>query len=478
MVKFPMIIQGGMGVAVSDYRLANAVCKTGNMGVISGTGLDAVLSRRLQYGDPSGDLRAAFDAFPLQEMAKRVWDKYFRPERDATKPLLSKPMPSIKPTAAWFELTIVANFVEVWLAKRDHHAPVGINLLEKIQIPHLASLFGAMLAGVDFVLMGAGIPRQIPAALDSLSRLDSTNYRLDVEGALPGETFNHTFDPKSIADWGLTEIKRPKFLAIVSSNVLATQMVKRNVPPVDGLIIEFPSAGGHNAPPRGAMQLDENNEPIYGLKDEVDLAGIAALGVPFWLAGSYGHPDKLNEALAAGATGIQVGTAFAFCDESGIDQALKEKIIGEVVSGELTVQTNATASPTGFPFKVARVKDSLSEISTYKERNRICDLGYLRTSYRQEDGNVGYRCPSEPIEDYLKKGGDEADTKGRMCVCNGLFGTIGMPQVRKDGFVEPSLVTAGDDLVKIQEFLPPGATHYTAKHVIDVLTSKLKVSVS
>jgi nitronate monooxygenase len=142
------------------------------------------------------------------------------------------------------------------------------------------------------------------------------------------------------------------------------------------------------------------------------------------------------------------------------------------------VQTNATASPTGFPFKVARLKGSLSELSTYKERNRICDLGYLRTSYRQEDGKVGYRCPSEPVEDYLKKGGTEADTVGRMCVCNGLFGTIGMPQVRKDGFVEPSLVTAGDDLVKINEFLPKGATHYTAKHVIEVLTSKLKVGVS
>lgn len=478
MANLPMIIQGGMGVAVSNYCLANAVCKTGNMGVISGTGLDAVLSRRLQYGDPTGELRAAFEAFPLQEMATRVWDKYFRPERDETKPLLSKPMPSIKPTAAWFELTIVANFVEVWLAKRDHHTPVGINLLEKIQIPHLASLFGAMLAGVDFVLMGAGIPRQIPAALDSLSRLDSTDYRLDVEGALPGETFHHTFDPKSIADWGLTEIKRPKFLAIVSSNVLATQMVKRNVPPVDGLIIEFPSAGGHNAPPRGQMQLDENNEPIYGAKDEVDLAGIAALGVPFWLAGAYGHPDMLNEALAAGATGIQVGTAFAFCDESGVESSLKAKIIEEVIAGNLTVQTNATASPTGFPFKVARINGTLSEISTYKERSRICDLGYLRTSYRQEDGNVGYRCPSEPIEDYLKKGGNIEETNGRMCVCNGLFGTIGMPQVRKDGFVEPTLVTAGDDLIKIDQFLPEGQNHYSAGDVINVLTSKLKVGVS
>jgi nitronate monooxygenase len=56
------------------------------------------------------------------------------------------------------EPCIVANFVEVWLAKRGHSNPVGINYLEKIQPPHLVSIYGAMLAGVDRVVMGAGIP--------------------------------------------------------------------------------------------------------------------------------------------------------------------------------------------------------------------------------------------------------------------------------------------------------------------------------
>jgi NAD(P)H-dependent flavin oxidoreductase YrpB (nitropropane dioxygenase family) len=46
---------------------------------------------------------------------------------------------------------------------------VGINLLEKVQMPTLASLYGAMLAGVDVVLMGAGIPTQIAGILDKLS---------------------------------------------------------------------------------------------------------------------------------------------------------------------------------------------------------------------------------------------------------------------------------------------------------------------
>jgi len=74
---FPQIIQGGMGVAVSSWRLANAVSQCGQLGVISGTGLDTVLARRLQAGDPDGQMRFAIDHFPIREMAERIWDRYY-----------------------------------------------------------------------------------------------------------------------------------------------------------------------------------------------------------------------------------------------------------------------------------------------------------------------------------------------------------------------------------------------------------------
>src|SRR4051794_25688325 len=53
----PRIIQGGMGVAVSGWRLAREVSRLGQLGVVSGTALAVVLSRRLQLGDPGGELR-------------------------------------------------------------------------------------------------------------------------------------------------------------------------------------------------------------------------------------------------------------------------------------------------------------------------------------------------------------------------------------------------------------------------------------
>ena len=62
-------------------------------------------------------------------------------------------------------------------------------------------------------------------------------------------------------------------------------------------------------------------------------------------------------------------------------------------------------------------------------RCRVCDLGYLRHPYRKEDGTLGYRCPAEPVANYIRKGGQEQDAQGRKCVCNGLLATIGLGQV-------------------------------------------------
>ena len=73
----PVIIQGGMGVAISGWRLTRTVSKLGQLGVVSGTALDVILARRLQAGDPGGHMRRALDAFPFPEMADRVRERYF-----------------------------------------------------------------------------------------------------------------------------------------------------------------------------------------------------------------------------------------------------------------------------------------------------------------------------------------------------------------------------------------------------------------
>ena len=180
----PKIIQGGMGVGVSSWRLAKAVSKLGQLGVVSGTALDSVWVRRLQQGDLGENFRRAIKSFPVPEMAKRVFQKYYSSADQSPNKSFKRPsMLTAKPTTRLQELLIVTNFVEVFLAKEEHAGIVGINYLEKIQMATLPSLYGAMLAGVDYVLMGAGIPREIPGVLDQLSRHEKVELKLQVEGA-------------------------------------------------------------------------------------------------------------------------------------------------------------------------------------------------------------------------------------------------------------------------------------------------------
>ncbi len=467
----PTIIQGGMGVAVSGWALAKAVSTLGHLGVVSGTALAVVLARRLQLGDHDGSLRHALKHFPFPEMAEKVLKEYFIPggksKYQSFKPI---PMPTLKPRPSLVELTVVSNFVEVFLAKQDHSGKVGINYLEKIQLPTLPSIFGAMLAGVDYILMGAGIPRSIPGVLDRLSRGEPVQLRTDVVGAEQNEEYYTSFDPQKFC--GTTpQLKRPLFLAIVASATLAMSLAKKANGQVDGFIVEGPTAGGHNAPPRGNFQLNAIGEPIYGPRDVVELDKIKALGLPFWLAGSYGRPGKLAEAISLGASGIQVGTAFAFCEESGIAPEIKNQAIRMSREGKIKVFTDPLASPTGFPFKVAQLENTLSEVEQYNSRKRICDLGYLRHLYRKNDGTVGYRCPAEPIDSFLRKGGDIESTKGRKCICNGLSATNSISQAREGEKLELPIVTSGDDLTNIASFLKPGCDTYSAADVIKILLS-------
>ena len=467
MSNLPTIIQGGMGAAVSNWRLANAVSRLGQLGVVSGTALDLILARRLQDGDPGGHMRRGLEQFPIPEVAERVWQKYYVPGGKAERAPYKNPPTHSKDTPIELkELCVVANFVEVFLAREGHDNPVGINYLEKVQLPHLPSIYGAMLAGVGYVLMGAGVPIKIPGVLHRFTNHQPATYPLQVTGANDDDDRTMVFTPQEFIGPKPPQLARPKFLAIIASNTLATTMLKKADGKVDGFVIEGYTAGGHNAPPRGKLQLDASGEVIYGERDVVDLEKIRTLGVPFWLAGGYGSSEKLAEALVGGATGVQVGTAFAFCEESGLENSYKRLLLEKVRSGTARVFSDPVASPTSFPFKVAQLEGSLSENEVYAARPRICDLGYLREAYRTPLGTIDYRCSAEPVTTYVAKGGKEENTVGKKCLCNALMANIGHPQVRNGKYTEHALITSGNDLTGIARFLSPGSSTYTAADVV------------
>ena len=455
---FPEIIQGGMGAGVSNWRLAHAVARLGQIGVVSGTALDTILIRRLQDGDPGGHMRRAMAAFPYPDMVQPILDEWFiNGGKPLEQPYKLKPLPAVDMLREDEELLIVANFVEVYLAKEGHNGMVGINLLEKIQLPTLPSLFGAMLAEVDVVIMGGGIPLAIPGSLDKMAQLEPVEMKLNVATSDRSQEFTSAFHPGTHVSAGQEPLKRPLFFAVISSDVLAKTLVKKATGQVDGFVIEHFMAGGHNAPPRRG--------DAYTERDICSVEKVAALGVPFWLAGGCATPEGLREAKAQGACGVQVGTAFACCDESGVLDEIKDEIIEKHRAGTLEVITDFKASPTGYPFKRVEV-----EANAGRDACRACDLGYLRHVYAKDDGTLGYRCPAGPRKPYLSKGGTGEEAEGKHCLCNGLLATIGMGQIRRGTKVQP-LVTWGEDMRFLDPILGDSKSSYTASDVIEYLLS-------
>lgn len=464
----PVIIQGGMGIAVSNWELAKTVSLQGQLGVVSGTAIDNVLARRLQDGDKSGICRRAMAHFPNQDIVQRVLAKYFIEGGKATDaPYVMVPKITLEQKREAQEILILANFVEVWLAKEGHNGLIGINFLHKIQMTTAASVFGAMLAGVDYIIMGAGIPRELPRLIRQFEKLEIGSVPVDVIGGPAAPT---TLNPLDFVKSD-TLIKKPKFLAIISVDVLGTYLARDAETRPDGFIIEHNSAGGHNAPPRGKYEFDADGEPIYGPKDIADLEKMKKLGLPFWLAGTYGNPAKVKAALESGAAGVQVGTLFAISNHSGFSDKTRSQLISQLKKDSLEIKTDVKASPTSFPIKIAKLEGHTSTPEGFAARPKLCDLGYLREPVLSDSGRTIYRCPSEPDDQFLKKGGAVEELAGRKCLCNGLMANIGLAQTRRDGYVEAPIVTLGSDIEGAKELLKKFPTGYGADDAVKWLLS-------
>jgi NAD(P)H-dependent flavin oxidoreductase YrpB (nitropropane dioxygenase family) len=380
------------------------------------------------------------------------------------------------------ELLIATGFAEVWLAKEGHDGRIFINFLHKIELPLIYALYGAMLAGVDGVIVGAGNPEGLPALCQRLAKHAVVTHEVSMLYRQASEQFALVFEPCAVAAGRLTmkPLTTPAFLAIVSLEGLVKALADGNSAPPDGFIIEHHTAGGHNANPIGPLVRDELNQPVYSPADEANLAAIREVGIPFWLAGGYGSKSRLQEALAAGANGVQVGTMFALAEESGMKPEYRTAILAALRNGVQDDELVRTTlfSPTGFAFKVVQLEATLSDDDVYAARRRICDIGMLQQHGLSKPNQQGQRtlfqrCPAAPVESYLKQRGLERNTDGRRCLCNGLLSCVGLGQtkeVQHEVAEEPAIVTLGNHLEGVRRLSRQGQVHY---HVEDVIADIL-----
>ncbi len=506
------LIQGGMGVYVSNWRLARAVAMEQpgiTAGTVSGTGLDVVYVRLLQLGDPGGHIRRALAAFDAQfgvGIGQKILDRYYieggkAPTarfKNAPKQMVRVqngsdilPLPFLPPGVAApvpvaltleldiVELLIATGFAEVWLARQGNSGRIFINFLHKIELPLIYSMYGAMLAGVDGIIVGAGNPEGLPAACSLLAEHATVTYDLSVLYRETGETFHIVFDPRQVAEGKLagTPLQRPAFLAIVSLENLVRALAQSQTEAPDGFIIEHHTAGGHNAGPQGPLKKDDKGQPIYGPEDEPDLQAIRQVGRPFWLAGGYGNREKLRQALALGATGVQVGSVFALAEESGMKSTYRSAILDQLNKepDDSKLVLTTLFSPTGFPFKVVQLDDTLADEAVYSARRRVCDIGLLQQrglSKPAEDGTrrLFQRCPAAPLDDFISKRGLPLNAGDRRCLCNGLLSCAGLGQAGNQNgerMEEPAIVTLGNHLDGIRRLSRNGQTPYWVRDVVE-----------
>ena len=334
------IIQGGMGVGISLATLVGAVAREGGMGTISSALLDRLVSKRLG----------------------RRFDTY------------------------------EATYHEVLRAKElaGGKGLVAINIMVALMRDYEQSVRGALDAGVDAIISGAGPPLRLPFIQK------------------PGNT---------------------AIIPIVSSaralEIFCRKWEKRGFRP-DAVVLEGPLAGGHLG-----FKFEEILDARFSLENLFPPVKEVAMkhgDFPVIVAGGiYDHAD-IAEWQEKGAAGVQMGTRFLATEESNATEAYKQAVI-KAREKDILVVPN---SPCKMPFRILTTSPMFQE--TLKDlRAPKCDKGYLL--WPDSAGNLTL-CEA-------KKSG-----QGFFCICNGLLSSAGY-----NPFEEAPLYTVGHNVYQVREIL-------------------------
>ncbi|MEI6477606.1 MAG: hypothetical protein WCO52_01295 [bacterium] len=442
----PRLIQAGMGVHVSSARLANATSRLGALGMVSGAGLRHVVVEEVRSGNPA--VIAVANTFPVQ----RHVDELLAYAPGGAKHGHAVPIDVPDPFRSGLprRLSIIAAYVEVKRAMMGHKGKVGINVMWKCALTALPSIYGAMLAGVDALLCGAGVPMELPSIVSQIRNGKDLAY-LPLTGTGTHARLDISGDGTAAF---LQTLPLPHMLPIISNYAFCRRLLDVWQKEYDGarpfgFVLENHAAGGHNAPPRNKTEFTETDD-IEAYFDKV-----LALGLPIYVAGAFPEGGSRNDYLywlGRGAYGIQVGSRFALSEESGMRRDLQERIIASTREGR-GVETSMIMSPTGYPIKVMPVPGSVADPAIYEGRVRICNRLYLAQSHFETlpDGSVRetYICPAMPEKQFARLGGDPAETEGRVCLCNGLLSTAGFYND-----IEPPILTAGLSVERVESIVP------------------------
>lgn len=334
------IIQGGMGVGVSLYPLASAVAREGGIGIVSSACLDRLVSKRT--GKKFNAYEAAYEEVSLAK------------------------------TAGGF---------------------AGINIMVALVRDYADSVKGALDAGADVIISGAGLPLNLPAI------------------QLPKDT---------------------ALIPIVSSaralELICKKWERLGYRP-DAVVLEGPLAGGHLGFKIDQIEIESNK--LENLLPPVKDMAIRYGNFPVIVAGGIYTHDDISRFIKIGADGVQMGTRFLATEESSATSEYKKAVVE--AKDEDIVVADRPGSPCGLPFRI--IKQSPMYVSTLKRlREPKCDKGYVLL--KDAEGKFT-RCPAKE------------DNENYFCICNGLLSSAGYNPDK-----EEPLYTVGTNAARVERIIP------------------------
>jgi nitronate monooxygenase len=333
------IIQGGMGVGVSLYPLAKAVAQEGGLGIVSSACLDRLVSKRT--GKKFDSYEAAYEEVSLSKVAGGF---------------------------------------------------VGINIMAALGRDYNKSVTGALDAGADAIISGAGLPLNLPAIQP----------------------------PKDTA-----------LIPIVSSaralDIICKKWEKLGYRP-DAVVLEGPLAGGHLGFRMDQVDLESNL--LETLLPQVKDRAVKCGDFPVIVAGGiYSHED-IVKFMSLGADGVQMGTRFLATEESSATDAYKQAVVS--AKQEDIVVAHRPGSPCGLPFRVIK-QSPMYQSSLKRLRTPKCDKGYVLLKDSEGAFTI---CPAKD------------DNENYFCICNGLLSSSGYNSDKEEG-----LYTVGTNAARVDRIV-------------------------